>query len=253
MRIRAVMINTFREAIRHKVLFLLVAFAFLTIACAKLIQPLALGEHPKITRDLGLSAITLFGLLIAIFVGTRLVYEEMEKRTLYLILPKPVKRWEFLLGKYLGLLLVITISILLIFLTFYAYLFLEEKRLDLNLLIALPFIWMELSLVTAIALLFSTFTTPIASGIFTFLLFFAGHLSRDIKVIGEMTKAPLVKGIAQALYYILPNLSNFNVKGEVVHQVPIPISQMVYAMAYGLLYISLLLLLSILIFEKKDL
>jgi ABC-type transport system involved in multi-copper enzyme maturation permease subunit len=253
MRILAVILNTFREAIRHKVLFLLIGFAFLVIISAKLIQPLALGEHPKIARDMGLSALTLFGLLIAIFIGTRLVYEEIEKRTLYLILPKPVKRWEFLLGKYLGLLLVITMSLVLISLLFFAYLAVEEKALDFGLLVALPFIWMELSLITAIALFFSTFTTPIASGVFTFLLFFAGHLSRDIMVFGELAKAPWVKGVAIALYHILPNLSNFNVKGDIVNGVSLSLNQMVFAFAYGALYIALLLFLSILVFEKKDL
>jgi len=122
MRILAVTLNTFREAIRHKVLYLLIGFALLVNASAKMIEPLALGEHSKITRDLGLSALTLFGLLIAIFVGTRLVYEEIEKKTLYIILPKPVRRWEFLLGKYLGLILVITTSLILISIIFFSYL-----------------------------------------------------------------------------------------------------------------------------------
>ena len=252
MRISAIALNTFKESIRDKVLYGLVIFGVIFIGAARLLKPLTIGEELKITKDIGLASISFFGLLIALFVGTRLVYQEIEKKTIYTIVSKPVERWQFLLGKYLGLILVIATVVIIMTVWVYIVLFVTTGRFDSNLLLAILYIFFELMVVTAVALFFSTFTTYIISGVFTLMLYFIGHLLRDILVFAETTKSGFVMVISHIIYFILPNLSNFNIKGEVVHNVPIARSFLIFSFSYGFIYIIFLLLLSMIIFERRD-
>jgi ABC-type transport system involved in multi-copper enzyme maturation permease subunit len=250
--IAAVVRNTFRQALRDKVLYVLFFFGILTIGSGALIGPLSLGEAPKISKDLALAAISIFGVLIAILIGTRLVYEEMEKKTIYLIVPKPIKRWQFLLGKYLGLMCVLALILLAMTIVLVLYIVLSEGRFEFRLLEAVLLTYFELALVTAVATLFSTFATPVGSGIFAFAVFFVGHVTRDLRALGEISDSSAVKLFTSIAYYLLPNLSNFNIRGEVVHGVPVPLSQLAYAMAYGLMYAVILLVLAVLAFQRRD-
>jgi len=252
MRTVAIALNTFKESIRDKVLYGLVVFGTIFIGASRILKPLTIGEELKITKDIGLASISFFGLLIAVFVGTRLVYQEMEKKTIYTIIPKPVERWQFLLGKYIGLVLVIATVVVIMTLWVFIVLFVTTGRFDSNLLLAISYIFLELMVVTAIALFFSTFTTYIASGIFIFMLYFVGHLTRDILVFAEKTSSKFIMIFSHIIYFFLPNLSNFNIKGEVVHNVPIDRSFLFFSLSYGLIYIIFLLLVSIIIFQQRD-
>ncbi len=252
MRIRAVLFNTFIESMRDKILIILIVLGFLLMASSKIIQPLALGEEHKIIKDLGLSAINLITVLIAIFVGGRLIYKEIERRTIYIVLAKPIRRWEFILGKYLGLLLVLFVSLLILAVGFSLVLLLMNIPGDFTLLLPLLLLIFQLSIITALAIFFSTFVTPIGAAIFTFILYFIGHLTRDLKVFGMISKNPVIKILTDFFYYILPNLSNFNIKGMVVHNVPISLSVIVFTIIYGILYTAGILFFSAVIFQRKD-
>ncbi len=252
MKIITIALNTFRESIRDKVLYGIVLFGILFIGASRILKPLTIGEEIKITKDIGLAAISFFGLLIAIFVGSRLLYEEIEKKTIYTIISKPVKRWEFLIGKYFGLLLVIAAVVSIMTVWVYLVLWVTTKSFDINLLLAIAYIFLQLMLVTAIALFFSTFTTPIMSGLITFMLYFTGHLTRDLLALAEMGKSAMLSFIMYTVYFILPNLSNFNIKGEVVHNLPLDPPSLLYALTYGLLYTTFLLFISAFLFQKKD-
>jgi ABC-type transport system involved in multi-copper enzyme maturation permease subunit len=251
-RISAVARNTFREAIRDKVLLTLLVFGVLVMGSAKVIQPLALGEESKVVKDLGLASITLFCVLIAVLVGGRLVYKEVEKRTIYIVLAKPVQRWEFVLGKYAGLMAVLLASLAIMTVGFYLILFATGIDAPAYMLWSLLMTYFELLVVTAVAVLFSTFVTPIASAVFTFATYAVGHLTRDLRLLAAMSPSPIVKGVSQFLYYVLPNLSNFNIRGEVVHNALLNPEALGLSALYAVVYAATLLLISVLIFSRKD-
>ena len=251
-RVSAVALNTFRESIRDKVLVTLIIFAVFVMGSARVIQPLALGEEAKIIKDVGLSAITLFSVLIAVLIGGRIVYREVEKRTIYIILARPVRRWEFILGKYLGLMAVLFVSLVVMTAAFIAILFILGVAPQLYLLLAVLATFFELVVLTAVAVLFSTFSTPITGAVFTFAVYFVGHLSRDLKLLAAMSPSPIVKAMSYVFYYVLPNLNNFNVRGEVVHDALLNPQALVLSALYAVVYTATALFISIGIFSRKD-
>lgn len=252
MRLKAIILNTFIESLRDKILLVLLIIGFILMASSRFIKPLALGEEAKIIKDLSLSSINFISVLIAILIGGRLIYKEIEKRTIYLVLSRPIKRGEFILGKYLGQMLLLFFVIGILTIAFGIILLLTNIKA--NYLILLPnlLLFFQLSIITSLAIFFSTFTTPLTASIFTFILYFIGHLTRDLKALAQISKSVLVKVIANFLYYILPNLSNFDIKGKVVHEIPIFSSQVYLPIIYGTLWTIGLLYFSFLIFERKD-
>jgi Cu-processing system permease protein len=251
-RIAAIAVNTFRESVRDKVLLTLLVFGILVMGSSKVIQPLALGEEGRIIRDLGLSSITLFCVLIAILVGGRIVYREVEKRTIYVILAKPVRRWEFIVGKYAGLMAVLFVSLVVMTAGFYLTLLALHVGAPAAMLLAVLMTFFQLAILTAVAVLFSTFVTPIASAVFTFAIYFVGHLTRDLKLLAAMSPSPVVKIVSQFLYYVLPNFSNLNIRSDVVHGALIDPSAIVLSVLYAIVYTTTLLLIAIFVFTRKE-
>ncbi|MGQ9678161.1 MAG: ABC transporter permease [bacterium] len=251
-RVYGVAVNTFRESLRDRVLVALIVTALVVMAGAKVVQPVAMGEADKIIKDLGLAAITLFCVLIAILVGGRIVYREVEKRTIYLILARPVHRLEFILGKYFGLMAVLLLSLLILTAGFYLILLMSRVSVSAYLLWAIAMTALELALLTAVAVLFSTFVTPIASAVFTFLIYFIGHSTYLLKQLAAMSPVPAIKILGIVLYYILPNLGNFNIRGDVVYGAPLNFQALGLSAIYGLVYSLTLLLISVMIFNRKD-
>ncbi|MCX6840722.1 MAG: ABC transporter permease [candidate division WOR-3 bacterium] len=251
-RVSGVALNTFRESVRDKVLVTLVAFAVLVMGSARVIQPLALGEEAKVIKDMGLSAITLFCVLISILMGGRIVYKEVEKRTIYIMLAKPVRRWEFILGKYLGLMAVLVVSLAVMTAAFYAILLILGVGVEAYLLLAILMTFFELAILTAVAVLFSTFSTPITGAVFTFAIYFVGNLTRDLKLLAAMSPSVVVKVVSQFLYYVLPNFSNFNIRAEVVYGAVLDPDALLLSGLYALVYTATLLLISAAIFNRKE-
>ncbi|MBM3313970.1 ABC transporter permease [candidate division WOR-3 bacterium] len=251
-RISAVALNTFRESVRDKVLLTLIVFALVVMGSARVIQPLALGEEVKVIKDLGLSAITLFCVIISILVGGRLVYKEVEKRTIYIVLAKPVRRWEFVLGKYIGLMAVLVVSLMVMTVAFFAIMLVMGIRVQLYLLLAVLTTFFQLVVVTAVAVLCSTFSTPITGAVFTFAVYFVGHLTRDLKLLAAMSPSVVVKVVSQFLYYLLPNLSNFNLRAEVVYGAPLDPYALLLSGLYALVYAVTLLMISTVVFSRKE-
>ncbi len=251
-RIYGIALNTFRESIRDKVLVTLLVFALLVMGSSRVIQPLALGEEGKVVKDIGLAAINLFTVLIAILVGGRIVYKEVEKRTIYIMLAKPVRRWEFIVGKYAGLMAVLLVSLLVMTVCFYLLMPLLGVRTSALMLVAVLMTYCQLAVITAVAVLFSTFVTPIAGAVFTFAVYFVGHLTRDLKLLAAMSPSPVVKGVSEFLYYVLPNLGNFNLRAEVARNALIDPTALVLSVIYAIVYSATLLLISIAIFNRKE-
>lgn len=251
-RVMAVAVNTYRESIRDRVLLTLIVFAMVVMGGARVIQPVALGEADKIVKDLGLSAITLFCVLIAVLVGGRIVFKEVERRTIYLVLARPVRRMEFILGKYFGLMGVLGTSLVLMTIGFYLVLLTSGMGTPLNLLWAVLMTWFELVLLTAVAVMFSTLVTPVAGAVFTLAVYVIGHGTPLLKQLAAMSPSKVIDGIGLFLYYVLPNLTNFNIRGEVVHGVLLNPEALLLSVAYALVYTATLLLISIAAFGRKD-
>ena len=260
-----VAVNVFKESVRDKVLYNLVAFAVMLMAASYLIGQLTAGQDVKIIKDLGLAAISTFGLLIAVFIGIGLVWKEVERRSIYSLLSKPVGRRDFILGKYAGLGLTLLVNVVVMTAALYLVLgfmdtqFTDEQKtawaapaLDPGLLRAVALIVVELLLVTAIALFFSTFSSPFLSAALTFGLWVIGHFNADLRNFENVVESPVAAGLARALYYVLPNFSAFDIKTQVVYALPLAPWYLATTTAYGAVYIALLLTGAVLVFTKRD-
>lgn len=251
-----VAVNTFREAVRDRVLYNLVFFALMMMAAAVLVGGVSIGIERDVIVNLGLSAISLFGIVMAIFIGVGLVYKEIEKRTLYSLLAKPVHRWQFLVGKFAGLLLTLAVNTGFMIIGLAAALFYVTRKFergDGTIVIAIYFILLELALITALALFFSCFSSPMLSTLYTLGIYVAGVFSPDIRDIGVVTNNPTVKAVAKLTYYILPNFHNFNVIAAAAHKETIPFALIWQNTLYAAIYVAVVLIAASAIFSGRDL
>ncbi|MDE0884650.1 MAG: ABC transporter permease subunit [Myxococcota bacterium] len=252
-RIWPIATNTVREAVRHRLLYTLLFFAVTMIGFAVLIASLSYVEGERIIQDIGLASIRLFSVGIAIFVGIGLIHGEVDRRTIYTILAKPVTRAEFLLGKFFGLLLTVWLQLLLMGLAFVLVSLSVGAPLDWGYAAALFLVGIELMVIVAVATLFSSFSTPMLSAFFTLGIYALGHLSRNLYFLGQEAEVDSVRRAATLLYRVLPDLETFNVSIQAVHGLPIPASEVAWAVLYGLAYTTALLSLAIYIFHRRDL
>ncbi|HOJ32041.1 MAG TPA: ABC transporter permease [Candidatus Hydrogenedentes bacterium] len=252
MRIFAVAHNTFRETVRDKVLYVLLFFAGVTVFGSKALGWISVGQDIKIVKDISLAAISVFGALIAIFVGASLVYKEIDKRTIYTIISRPMHRFEFVVGKYLGLMGLIALVTLVMGLVAGAYVLLLGGTIDVVFVTAVVLIFWELLVVTALAVLMSTVTSPILGAIIVFSLYVAGHASGILVDLPPHFENTWTETIMHVLYYIIPNLSNFNIRPEAANGVPVSMAYVGWAIVYGTVYAGMLLGVAAAAFEDKD-
>jgi ABC-type transport system involved in multi-copper enzyme maturation permease subunit len=253
--IRHIAFNTFREAVRDRVLYNLVLFAILLAGSGLLFGQISIGVERIVLINLGLTAISLFGVLIAIFIGIGLVSKEIDKRTLYTVLSRPVRRWQFIVGKFFGLLGTLAVNALFMTLGFFAalvYLDRGFRAADVWVLVAIGFIVLQFVIVTALALLFSSFSTPLESAIFAFVLFFVGSFAEDLRRFAA-TAHGAAHVAATFAGYVIPDFATLNVISHVAHDQPINASLAFYNTAYALLYAATAVAGAVLIFERRDL
>jgi len=254
-RVAAIARNTFREAVRDRVLYNLVLFVLLLTGGAVFLGELSAAQEEKIIVDMGLSAMLLFGVFIAIFVGVGLVYKEIERRTIYAIFAKPVGRGEFLLGKYLGLCLTLAVNVSVMGAgVSLALLYVRGGwgPLVLNVWPAVALVYVELMILVAVALLFSSFSSPALSALLTFFVFVIGHFSADLKTLSSSVGSGVARLVFAALYYLLPNLSNYAYITAASHGETPTAANFFGAILYGLAYIAVLLAASTLIFKRRN-
>ena len=258
-------LNVFRESVRDRVPYNLVLFAVLLIGSSYLLAQLTAGQDVKIIKDLGLAATSIFGLFIAIFIGIGLVSKEVERRSIYALLSKPISRSQFIAGKYAGLVLTLAVNVAVMTIAMYAVLGYmtwietpefraswETPGTDPALLKAMLLIFVELMLVTAIALFFSSFSSPILSAALTFGLYIAGNFNRDLRNFEQVVDSRAAAWLARGLYHVLPDLSAFDIKTQVVHGLPVTSGYIGVTIAYGAFYIAALLLAATVIFSRRD-
>ena len=254
-RIASIARNTFREAVRDRVLYNLVLFVLLVTGAAVFIGELSGGQERKIIVDLGLSAMLLFGVFIAIFVGVGLVYKEIERRTVYAIFAKPVGRGEFLVGKYLGLCLTLLVNVIVMGAGVSLALLYVSRGWDplaLSIWPAILFIYIELMILTGVALLFSCFSSPALSALLTFFVFIIGHFSADLKSLANSMGSTAARWLFGSLYYLLPNLANLSFITQAAHGQMPAAAHTGAAVLYALLYIAVILAVATLIFSRRN-
>lgn len=254
-RILAIAGNAFREAVRDRVLYNLVLFVLLLTAAAIFIGELSGGQERKIIVDLGLSSMLLFGVFIAIFVGIGLVYKEIERRTIYAIFSKPVGRGEFIVGKYLGLCLTLLVNVVLMGAGISLALLYVSGRSDPLVLSVWPavfLIYLELMILTAVALLFSSFSSPALSALLTFFVFLIGHFSSDLKGLATSLGSTAARVFFAATYYLLPNFANYSFITPAAHGHFPGAQHLAGSILYAMLYISVILAATIVIFNRRN-
>jgi len=254
-RIFHIAANTFREAVRDRVLYNLIAFALLLTGAAIFVGQISIEIERLVVINLGLTSVSLFGVVIAIFIGIGLVSKEIEKRTLYTVLSRPVARWEFIAGKFFGLSGTLVVNTLCMALGVFAALLYVSRNLngaDAWVLVAIYFIVLQFVIVTALALLFSSFSSPLLSAVFTFCLFVSGTFAEDLRGFAQLTHG-FTRWLATGAIYAIPNFSALNVISQVAHGEPLSGQLIFWNSAYALVYSLAVLSLAILIFERRNL
>jgi len=252
-RIYAIALNTFREAVRSKILYAILFFAILLIMSSLALAELSLYEQDRVIKDLSVVTVTLFSVIIAIFTGVSLLYKEIEKKTIYTIVSKPIERWHFLIGKFGGIVMTIAVELAIMVAIVLILLAFRGITPSVTLMQALLLIFFEVVLVGAMAIFFSSFSTPFVSGMLTALLFASGHVYNAIESLALDHSVGFVRGLMQVGLWLLPDLTLFNLSMYVTHNVSVPWSQVGLAILYGSVYTTLLLLGAIVGFQRRDL
>ena len=265
-RIGLVAWHVFKESVRDRVLYAIAGFAVLLVGAAFAIGQITAGQDLKIIKDLGLAAIEMAGVLITVFIGVGLVSREIDRRSIFSLLAKPLPRWEFIVGKYFGLVLTVAVNIwamaaalylMLAWITFVTptnlRLAWDAPAIDPRLLIQILLFTAELALLTAIALFFSTFSSSaLISVVFTLSLYVMGLASADLRNFNDIMDAPVVGQVVSAIGWLVPAFSEFDLKNDIVHGRSLPAGQVTTALAYGVVYILTLVTAAIGVFSRRE-
>jgi ABC-type transport system involved in multi-copper enzyme maturation permease subunit len=245
--------NTFKETVRDKVFYGIAAFAILFLGMTIFISSLSLGKDIKVTKDLGLAGIYVFSLLITIFMGSSLISKELEKKTLYIILSKPVTSLEFILGKFFGLLASITINVLVMTVIYLAIVAYKDGGFDYLSLFSILLLIFELSIFITLTTLFSTFTSPMACTIYTVIILYTGHSLSLLTNAADKAGSSIGKALAYSVYYIFPNLEKFNIRNSIVYGIMPNASQIIFPIVYATCFSVIILWLTNLALKKQEL
>lgn len=252
LRIATIAVNTVREAVRNKLLYALLMFAVLLILSGIFLSSLSYVESERILQNIGMGAIRLLGVAIAIFVGVGLIHKEVDRRTVFTILAKPLSRGEFLLGKFAGLVLTIWMQMAIMVVVFAAVSLGMGVPLTAGHGAAFLLLAMELAVMVAIATFFSAFTTPMLASFFSGGLWVVGNLTRDLRDIGAQSPVESVQTLTRALHRVLPDLDAFNLTIEASHGLPIAASDVWLPLVYGVGYAAVVLVAAVSVFERRD-
>ena len=245
--------NGFKEVIRDRILYFIGFFSLLLILAQRIIPEIAAGTHEKILLDVGIGAVNILSVIVAIFVGTALINKEIEKRTLLMLIPKPISRAELILGKHLGLTAVLGVMVAIMMGIYLAMLSISKIDYPTSALItAGVYLLLELALIAAVAILFGVFTSSILATLLSFGVYLMGHFSEDLVELGKLSKNASIESLTTSLYLVLPNLSRLDLKNEAVYGLLPSLSELLSHALYGLLYTALLLIISMMVFAQKE-
>ena len=245
-------LNTLKESMRKKTLYIILIFALIVIGASKLFSFLTAEEELKMIKDVSFSAIEFFGALIAIFASLTAVSTEIERRTIDTLLTKPIRRSDFIIGKFVGVSLIVLINFVLTSLFFIGLLLVKKSVPDIEVFKTLILIFFELLLIGGITLALATFTTDAFNIICSVFLYIVGHLTSYGKEMVERTENIIVAGLADMIYTLVPNYENFNIRDKVVVGINVSWGYVGYTILYGILYLGIALLIALYFFEKRE-
>jgi len=245
--------NTFKETIRNKILYNILLVAGIALVLSISFGDLSVFSRGQVMADFGLATMSLTGLLLAVFIGVGMLGMEISTKTIYGVITKPVTRTSFIFGKFLGLLATLVLNFMLIAAVFFIAIRVMGAGQSFTMFYAVLLLMIEMIVIVAAAIFFSSFTTPTLSAIFTLGFYIAGHLNDFVNIGAEQQSNPVWRSILKGLFYVLPNLENFNIRTAVVYSLPVPSGFIGMAVVYGLLYTLILLLFSMALFSRKDL
>jgi ABC-type transport system involved in multi-copper enzyme maturation permease subunit len=246
-------LSTFMETVRDRIFYLVGIFGGIMLASTAILSPLTIGAQGKIMADVGLASMALFGLLVVVFVGSSMVRKELDKGTIVTILAKPVGRREYLLGKFLGLNLTLVSMLAVMGLMFLVMIFLTPGSFSFRFVGAFYLTFLELTLINAVVVFFSTCVSPVLAAMFTLGVFVVGHLSQSIRDFGVLEGGRAQQMVSEVVYYLIPNLEVFNLRGAVVHGEAVPGGHLLMATIYAVGWSAILLLVAGSIFARKEL
>ena len=252
MRLWALAANTFKEAVRDRVLHSIFFFAIISVFLSLALKEMTIGDQEKVVRSVAQGGLDLFASIIAIFLGISLVWKELDKKTIYTVLSKPIPRWTFVLGKYLGLMMTIAVELLLLTLVYVAVITLQQSFPPSVFFVSIGMLVLELMLLTAWATLFSAYSSPTTAAAFTLSVFIIGHLADDIWIFSNQSDNPGLRELGRALYWALPNFEVLSIREQAVHRLAVPWSQVGPAAAYGVGYTAAVLSAAVAVFQAKD-
>jgi Cu-processing system permease protein len=252
-RIWAIAANGFREVIRDRILYVIAFFSLILALAIRFIPKISAGGSDKILLDLGLASIALLGAIISIFVGTSLINKEIEKRTVLVLIPKPISNMELIVGKHLGLTAVLTVAIAIMTVVLLLMLTLAQVSFSLPyLLLCQLFLLLELALLTAVAITFGSFTSSLLATLLSFGVYLIGHVSSDLLKFTEISKNESITAITRGIYLILPDLERFNLKNQIVYNLLPSTADLFSSAVYGIAYIVFLLGIATLVFSRRE-
>jgi Cu-processing system permease protein len=246
-------LNTFKESVRNKILYNIIGIAGILIVLAVSVSDWSVFERTRVMEDMGMAAMSLTGMLLAIFIGVGLLGREISTKTVYQVVSKPLPRAVFITGKFAGLIALLLLNFVVLAGVLWAAIAIMGGMPGIPLLKAMSLIWVELAVLVAAAVFFSSWSTPVLSAIFTLGFYVAGHLNDLVQVELLRTTSPALEFALRMVYYIFPNLEHFNIRTAMVYGLPLPDGYVPLAILYGVLYTTLLLILSCVLFRKRDL
>ena len=243
---------TCKEGIRNKVFYNILFFGLLIICSSLVLNKMTIGDETKIIKDLGLTAISLFGLLTILFLGTNHIYQEFEQKIIYSVLVKPISRGGYLLGKYFGILSIIAIEIIAMITLTLVLLFTIKGIVFWALLQGVYTIFLELALLCAIGILFSTFMKPQLSTITILAVYIIGHSTSELRIVLGEKGSYLTTRMVEVVYYLFPNFDNFDITSQVVHNLQLAPFHLTLVSLYTIFYTTIVLMISTRVFKRKD-
>ena len=252
-RIWIIASNGFREVIRDRILYVIGFFAVVLALSLRLLPEISVGTDGKIFLDVGLGLTSFLGAIVAIFVGTALINKEIEKRTVLILIPKPISRAELIVGKHLGLCGVLAVVIAIMTALYLCALTWANIIFSpFSLLVSQVYLLLELAVLTAVAITFGTFTSSILATLLSFGIYIIGHLSSDLLELAQISKNPQITALTESIYLVVPNLERFNLKNTAVYGILPSSSDLLVNGVYGMIYIVLLLTISSFIFSRRQ-
>ena len=252
MRVWAIAINTFREAVRNRILHSIVFFAVGMILLSIVLKDVTIGEQEKVVRSIAQSSIDFFASIIAMFLGISTIGKEIENKTIYTLLSKPISKGHFILGKYTGLMLTIGLEILLLGIFYTVFIGLQQQLPSPIFYVSLVILFVEMMLLTACSVLCAAYSKPTEASGFILAIFVIGHLADDIWLFSTEAENQNIKQIGQTLYYLLPNFEALSIRTQAIHQESISLMQSMFTIGYGFSYTAIVLILAIFLFQRRD-